>query len=142
MKRGGEPKVRYAEIEEAMICVLRFPEERLAAFTCSFGDVSSYRTVGTSRVLRVEPAYEYAGALTHHLTVDGRTRKRTFPRRDQFAPELLHFSSCIRDDEEPERGVAVDLLELEGDRPPRPRQARRLPPVEKSRLVHAKSAGR
>jgi len=160
---GEDP--RFAEVEEAMSCVLRFPEERLAAFTCSFGaaDVSSYRLVGTSGDLRVEPAYEYAGPLAHHLTVDGRTRKRTFPRRDQFAPELLHFSRCIRDGAEPEpsglegkadvqiiealrrsaeRGVAVDLPDLEGDRPPRPRQARRLPPVEKPRLVHAKSAGR
>ena len=42
--------------------ILRFPGERLAPFTCSFGaaDVASYRIVGTKGDLRVEPAYEYA----------------------------------------------------------------------------------
>jgi predicted dehydrogenase len=160
---GAEP--RFAEIEEAISCVLRFPQERLAAFTCSFGaaDVSSYRLVGLRGDLRVEPAYEYAEPLVHHLTVGGRMRTRSFALRDQFAPELLHFSACIRQDEEPEpsgregkvdvqiiealhrsaeRGAAIDLPILEGDRRPEPRQAKRLPPVRKPRLVHAKSAGR
>jgi glucose-fructose oxidoreductase len=160
---GAEP--RFAEVEEAVSAVLRFPGERLAAFTCSFGasDVSSYRLVGTRGELRVEPAYDYTEALVHHLTVDGRTRRRSFAVRDQFAPELLHFSTCIREDEEPEpsgregridveiiealhrsaqRGAAIDLPALGGDRPPSPRQARRLPPVRKPPLVHAKSAGR
>ena len=156
---------RFAEIEEAMCCVLRFPEERLATFSCSFGaaDVSSYRLVGTRGDLRVEPAYEYAEPLVHHLTVDGRRRTRRFARRDQFAPELLHFSACVRAGREPEpsgregkidvqliealhrsavQGIAIDLPALEGDQPPLPSQARRLPPVRKSPLVHAKSAAR
>ena len=160
---GDEP--RFAEIEEAMSCMLRFPEERLATFTCSFGaaDVSSYRVVGSRGDLRVEPAYEYAEGLVHHATIDGRKRTRRFARTDQFAPELLHFSACIRDGEEPEpsgregkidvqiiealrrsaeRGIAVELPALEGDRPPLPRQAKRLPPVRKVPLVRAKSAGR
>ena len=29
------------------------------------------------------------------MTIDGRTRERTFPKRDQFAPELISFSECI-----------------------------------------------
>jgi hypothetical protein len=29
------------------------------------------------------------------MTIDGRTREQTFPKRDQFAPELISFSECI-----------------------------------------------
>jgi glucose-fructose oxidoreductase len=161
--QGRDP--RFAEIEEAASCALRFPEERLATFTCSFGaaDVSSYRLVGTRGDLRVEPAYDYTEALVHHLTIDGRKRTRRFARRDQFAPELMHFSDCIREDRDPEpsgregkidvqiiealhrsaaTGKAVDLPPFEADRLPRPGQAKRLPPVRKPKLVHARSGSR
>jgi glucose-fructose oxidoreductase len=78
--------------------ILRFPgRERLASFTCSFNgtDVGSYRVVGTKGQLVMDPAYEYAEGLTQRVTIAGRTRKRTFPKRDQFAPELISFSECI-----------------------------------------------
>ena len=47
-------------VEESVSCVLRFPNERLASFICSFGaaDVSEYRLAGTKGDLAVEPAYE------------------------------------------------------------------------------------
>jgi predicted dehydrogenase len=161
--RGRDP--RFAEVDEACAAVLRFPGERLATFACSFGaaDVSSYRLVGARGDLRVEPAYEYATGLAHHLTIDGRTRTRRFPRRDQFAPELLHFSKAIRSDATPEPsglegkvdvqilrallrsaqdGAPVALPALRGDRPPGPRQARSLVPVRKPALVRARSASR
>src|SRR5262245_32472830 len=55
------------EVEETFTAALRFPGERMATFTCSFGaaDVSEYRLVGTKGDLAVEPAYEYAMALQH-----------------------------------------------------------------------------
>jgi predicted dehydrogenase len=93
---NGEP--RFQQCEEMTSAILRFPgRERLASFTCSFngGDVSSYRVVGTQGELVMDPAYEYAGELKQRVTVDGRTRERTFPKRDQFAPELISFSECI-----------------------------------------------
>ena len=45
--------------------------------------------------LVMDPAYEYAGELKQKLTVKGRSRERTFAKRDQFAPELINFSDCI-----------------------------------------------
>jgi glucose-fructose oxidoreductase len=95
---------RFVDVEEMASCILRFPDERLAAFTCSFGaaDVSSYRVIGTLGDLRVEPAYDYADELVHHLTIKGKTRERRFPKRDQFGPEIVHFSECIRDDRDPD----------------------------------------
>src|SRR5262245_66687710 len=73
--------------------VLRFPGERLGTFISSFGaaDVASCEIIGTQGKLRLDPAYEYAMALKLFVTIDGKTRTRTFPRRDQFAPELLYF---------------------------------------------------
>src|SRR5262249_49834027 len=88
---------RFAEAPEMVSAILRFPVERFAAFTCSFGAADSgwYQVGGTKGVLRVDPAYEYAEQLKHQLTVDGKTTRRTFKKKDQFAPELLYFSDCV-----------------------------------------------
>src|SRR5207302_10179240 len=52
---------RFAEIEEISGAILRFPGERLATFTCTFGSVAiaEYEVVGTKGHLRLENAYEY-----------------------------------------------------------------------------------
>jgi glucose-fructose oxidoreductase len=100
---NGEP--RFQQCEEMTAAILRFPgRERLASFTCSFNgtDVSTYRVVGTKGELVMDPAYEYAEDLTQRVTIDGRTREHTFPKRDQFAPELISFSECILTGSAPE----------------------------------------
>jgi len=161
--RSADP--RFREVDEATSAILGFPEDRLAAFTVSFGasDVSSYRLVGSKGDLRVEPAYEYTEPLVHHLTVGGRTRTRHFAKRDQFAPELMHFSNCVIADARPEpsgeegridveiieallessrrgRPVAIAAPEPEPERRPTTRQQRSVPPVREPPLVHAKSS--
>jgi predicted dehydrogenase len=96
---------RFQQCEEMTSAILRFPgRERLASFTCSFNgaDGGSYRVVGTKGDLVMDPAYEYAEGLTQRVTIDGRTRERTFPKRDQFAPELISFSECILSGAAPE----------------------------------------
>jgi glucose-fructose oxidoreductase len=104
---------RFEEVDEMTSAILRFPDERLASFTSSFGasDVSAYQMVGAEGDLRVDPAYEFAGDLKHRLTIKGKTRERTFSKRDQFAPELLCFSDCVINGQEPEpsgkEGLAV-----------------------------------
>ncbi|HEY7820469.1 MAG TPA: Gfo/Idh/MocA family oxidoreductase, partial [Vicinamibacteria bacterium] len=77
---------------------------RVASFVTSFNaaPVASYRILGTKGELHVEPAYEYAEGLAYELTVKGKTTRKRIPKRDQFAPELLYFSECIRKDREPE----------------------------------------
>jgi glucose-fructose oxidoreductase len=103
---------RFREVEEMSSAILRFPGHRLATFTASFGaaDVSSYRVIGTRGDLCVEPAYEIAEALSRRLTIDGRSREKTFKKTDQFAPEILHFSECIQKGKDPapsgEEGLA------------------------------------
>jgi glucose-fructose oxidoreductase len=158
---SNEP--RFAEIEEMASAILKFPNQRLASFTCSFGgaDVSSYRVVGTKGDLVVEPAYEYAMKLGYRLTVEGKRSKQVFPKRDHFAPELIHFSDCILNNCEPEPSGATGLADIriiealfkssETRRPiplepvPQPahpgiEQEMRRPPVAKPEVVHAEGA--
>ncbi len=109
---GGDP--RFEGVDEATAAILRFPGDRVASFTSSFGveSVASYRVVGTKGDLRVEPAYDYANALKHFLTINGKTTETAFPQRDQFAPELIEFARCIREDRDPEPNGVEGLADV------------------------------
>lgn len=98
---GGAAKLR--EIDESTGAVLRFDRGRVAAFVTSFNgaDVAAYRIVGTKGDLHVDPAYEYAKGLGYTRTVNGKATTKRIGVRDQFAPQLLHFSDCILNDREP-----------------------------------------
>lgn len=95
---------RFSEVEEMTSAILRFPNERLASFTCSFGaaKVSTYQVVGTEGDLRVEPAYTWHGEIKHTLTANGQTQERTFEPHDQLAAEFTYFSDCILQNQDPE----------------------------------------
>jgi glucose-fructose oxidoreductase len=142
--------------------LLRFPNERVASFVCSFGSakVSQYRVIGTKGDLLVEPAYDYAAPLRHKLTIDGDARERRFAKRDQFAPELLYFSDCVLQGREPEPGAAEGLADVrviralyrsaesgqavalepfeKRERPSLEQEIRR-PPIDKPDVVHAQA---
>lgn len=67
---------------------------------------------GTKGSLRVNSAYEMVGDQKYTLTIDGKSREHSFPKRDQFAPELVYFSDCILTDRMPEpsgREVSSDV---------------------------------
>jgi glucose-fructose oxidoreductase len=153
---------KFAGCPEMMSAILRFPVERLATFTCSFGasDAGWYEVVGTRGRLRMEPAFEYAEPIVQRLRVDGRTRETRFGKRDHFAPELLYFSDCVLEGREPEpsgregladvrvihallesarTGRVVKLDEFERHRRPTMALETKRPPVSRPRLVHAAS---
>ena len=95
---------RFTEADEMTSVVLRYPDDRLATFTSSLGafDRASARVVGTEGELLLEPAFHFKQALRHRLTVGDETTEREFPKRDQVAPEIDHFTECILEDREPE----------------------------------------
>ena len=155
---------RFEEVDEMTTAILRFPGDRLATFTCSFGaaDVSSYRIVGAEGDLLVEPAYEYTGELIHQLTVKGKTSREVFAMRDQFAPELVYFSRAVQSGAIPEPsghegladvrvieaiyrsaqdGVAVTLDPCSRPSGRDAEQEIHKPPVEEPELVHASGPG-
>jgi predicted dehydrogenase len=151
------------EVEESVSATLRFPNERLASFTASFGatKVSEYRLVGTKGELAVDPAYEYAKSLEHRLSLDGNVvGERRFAKRDQFAPELLYFSDCLLQNRDPEpsaeegladirviralyksieSGQPVELAPYERRERPSLEQEIRRPPIDKPPVIHAQA---
>jgi glucose-fructose oxidoreductase len=157
---GARDQERFDEVPEMVSGLLRFPGERLASFTCGFGEakVSAYRVIGTRGDLRVDPAYTFHGDIKHYLTADGKTQERTFSQRDQIAAELLYFSDCVLRDREPEpsgleglidveilealeqscrKGKVVKLGSFAAKPRPVPGQAIERPPVSKQDLVNA-----
>ena len=90
-----------AEVDETTAAILQFGDERVATFVTSFNasDVASYRIVGTKGDLHADPAYEYAEGLEYTLTVDGRATRKSFAKRDQFAPERSLQMSRLHSDE-------------------------------------------
>ena len=153
---------RFREVPEMSCGLLRFPGERLAMFGCSFGaaDASMYQVIGTKGDLKVEPAFEYAEGLGHRLTVSGRTRRRHYPKRDQFGAELLAFSDCVIEGRDPEPSGVEGLADVRVIRAlirsamerraitlpparravrPDPEQEIRLPPVRPPREVEARA---
>lgn len=105
---------RFQEIDETVVGVMRFKDERLASFTCSFGaaDRSTYAITGTRGTVTLDPAYEYAEGLSYELKVGDRQRHKDFGKSDQFAPELLYFSDCILQDSEPEPSGLEGLMDV------------------------------
>jgi glucose-fructose oxidoreductase len=154
-----------AEIDETTAVTLRFGDDRIAIFVTSFNasDVAAYRIVGTKGHLHADPAYEYAEGLAYTATIDGKTTRKFFGKRDQFAPELLYFSDCILDDTQPEpsgeeglqdvrivealyrsarTGRAVGIRPFQKTRRPTSRQRMTRPGVRKPALIKVQSASR
>jgi len=153
---------RFAEVEEMNAAILRFPNDRLASFTCSFGaaERSEYEVVGTKGSLRMDPGYEMVGDLKSELMVGGKKQKTTFKKRDQFGPELTYFSDCILNGKNPEpsgaegladvriiralresaeKGRPVEIVPPEKNQRPGIQQEIHKPPVDKPELVRAHS---
>lgn len=146
--------------DDVVAATLMFPGDRIAQFCVSnsTSSVSSYRLSGTKGSLRMEPAYDYSKRLVSHLSLDGHETRRAFAMRDQFAPEILHFSGCILENSEPEpsaeeglcdirvveavleaakTGGRVELAPFERRRRPTRDQEFKVPPVRKQEPLHA-----
>ena len=95
------------------------------------------------------------------LTINGKKTKKSVPKRDQFAPELLYFSDCIVKDRSPEpsgedgmqdvrivealyksarTGRTVRIPSFRDNQKPDSRQTIRRPGIEKPKLVKVASA--
>lgn len=152
---------RFAEVEEMVTAVMRFPQDRLASFVCSFGaaDQARYQVVGKKGSVTLDPAYEYAVELKRTLKIGDRETEKKYPKSDQFAPELVYFSDCILKDRQPEpdgrEGLAdvriiealyrsakirqsVKIKPVKKATRPTLRQAMRKPPVRKPQEVKVK----
>ncbi len=156
---------RFREVGEMVSVAMRFPDERLAAFTCSFGaaDAGRYQLVGTKGLLTLDPAFEYQGELRLNVEAGKHSKETTFAKRDQFAPELEYFSECVRAGRNPEPGGAEGMIDvaiieavlksarlgktvalsgLPNDAYPSLSQERRRAPAKKSKMVRVQAPTR
>ncbi len=100
----GRDGGRFHEVPATTTGLLKFPHDRFASFTCSFGvaDRSVFEVVGTKGILKMDPAYEMTEALKSEILMGDKKLRKTFPKRDQFAAEIAYFSECVLKDKEPE----------------------------------------
>jgi len=153
---------RFKGVEEMASAVLRFPEDRVATFTCSFGVAAQaeYEVLCTKGSLKLSNAYEYDGPIDVEMVEEGQRKIHTHKKHDQFAPELIYFSDCILNDKEPEPSGEEGLIDVEivqalyksarTARPvklpkfpkvkhPQPGQRFSIPPAKKPKLVHVQA---
>ena len=151
---------RFEKTDEMVSVVLRFPKDRIANFTVSFGaaSIARYSVIGTEGIISAEPGYEYSSDIRLTIARGGKTEQKVFPKRDQFAPELVYFSQCILEDREPEPDGEEGLIDVQivraayractsgkvtsiesahRKRRPEPSQEIQRPAVEEPELVHA-----
>lgn len=155
--QGTDP--RFREVDEMTTASLRFPGGRLASFTASFGaaDTAWYEVVGTRGRVQLNHAYEFAEKIHLEVATGTRTRRLEFEKRDQFGPEIVHFSDCILKHKEPEpsgleglldvhiicalyesaaKGIPISLVEFQRERRPTPKQEIYRPHRKPLHLVH------
>jgi glucose-fructose oxidoreductase len=109
---NGDP--RFSEVHEMVSAVLRFPEEKLAVLTCSFGaaPADAYQVVGTKGEMWLRPAFDYHAEPKMQLKIDGKEKKPKFNKVDQFGGEIEYFSQCILENREPEPSGKEGLADI------------------------------
>jgi predicted dehydrogenase len=110
----GSDNARFSEVPEMTSGIMRFPGDRVASFTSSFGatDRSVFEVIGTKGVLKMDPAYEMVEDLKAGITINGKTIQKTYKKRDQFAPELAYFSGCILNNKQPQPSGREGLADV------------------------------
>lgn len=159
---GSDP--RFTEVYEMVSGTLRFPGDRFAAFTCSFGaaTVNAYSVVGTKGEMTMDPGYDFHPQLKLKVKGGEKESVTEIPKVDQFGGEIEYFSDCILNSKEPEpsgyegladlrvvealtesikSGRPVTLEPFEKKTRPDKSQERKRPPFPpEKKLVHAKAA--
>ncbi len=105
---------RFSKTEESLCALLKFSEERMASFTISF---SSFRTsylevIGQKGRIRLENAFNYAKPMEMKIFESGKMTKKKFPKRDQFAPEIIYFSECVQKKKKPDPSGLEGSLDI------------------------------
>ena len=105
---------RFQEVPEIVSVWLRFPEERIAQFTISYGSeaVSEYRVSGTEGDLMMTPGYTWEKGQTLAITVKGKKDEKTYDKVDQFAGETKYFSECVLDNKDLEPDGEEGLCDI------------------------------
>ena len=105
---------RFGEVDATIAATLRFPSGGLAQFVASFGAaaIDSYRVVGTSGDLELDPGFRFETATRLRLRRDGMTTETQFPHIDHFGAQVAYFSDCIAAGTPPEADGEEGLADM------------------------------
>jgi predicted dehydrogenase len=105
---------RFGDIDASVAAMLRFPSGGLAQFVASFGAsaVDSYRVVGTSGDLELDPGFKFETATRLRLRHDGKVVETQFPQIDHFGAQVAYFSDCIKSGTPPEADGEEGLADM------------------------------
>jgi predicted dehydrogenase len=105
---------RFGEVEASVAATLRFPSGGLAQFIASFGAaaVDSYRVVGTTGDLELDPGFRFETATRLRLRRDGKIAETRFPQIDHFGAQVAYFSDCIMSGKPPEADGDEGLADM------------------------------
>ena len=104
---------------DTVAVTLRFDQDRLAQFTCSYfgGPLSLMTAMGPEGSVVLDPAYQFGKPIEQTVQVGTKKEKTTFKATDHFGGELKYFSDCVLNHKEiepdGEEGFA-DVRVLEG----------------------------
>ena len=115
MAFGARTPAAGLELDDTVAVLLRFPRNRLAQFTVSYGAsaIGSYQIAGTKGAIEMNPAYTFEGALEQKRTIEGEKPKHeSFKATDQFAGETRYFSRCILEARDPEPDAEEGLFDV------------------------------
>lgn len=104
MKSHGDKDPRFDEVEGTISTLLRFPGDRIAHFTVSFGgaDIDQYRVIGSEGEIIVEPGFRFENTMKIVVKRGKIIEEKTFPAVDHFSGMTAYFSDCILKGERPE----------------------------------------
>ena len=107
----GDP--RFAEVEETIHFMLRFPSGVLANCTASYGwqETKRYQVFGDKMALELDPATDY---YEHRLTLTNKEGRKDIQvdKGNQFARMLDHFSDCVKNNKTPKTPGEEGLRDL------------------------------
>lgn len=155
---------RFTEVPETVTVLMKFPNERFANFTCSFGSdrASAFQLYGSKGSILLENAFEYATARKLTFMRNGEVLKiKKYKKADQFAAELLYFSKCVLSGKDPEPGALEGMNDVKiiraihesaktnkpvkisgaaGHKGPKPKMKKRVPGISEPALVNVRGA--
>lgn len=112
-RRSDDP--RFADVDDSIAVTMRFPDNRLAQFYCSFGGypVDSYQIVGTDGLVVMDPGFRFEQSMSMVLKSRDENEYVSFPHYDQFAGQIAYFSECIEQGKDPQPCGEEGLADLE-----------------------------
>ncbi len=114
MNGHGNKDARFGETPEMVCATLRFPGDRIATFTASFGAAlnDGFKVVGSTGEIEVSPAYRFEVQHRMRVTTASGVIQKDLPPCDHFSGQAAYFSDCILRGQRPESDGGEGLADV------------------------------